>query len=223
MNIIRLTAALFAVALGACTTIPVDANFQARETAKATALGKCSESDDVTGCMLGVALVFSDPYQRAPTGLEQATGMAKVVTPGLVALGSSYAGTVQAGYRRDVDIAEATTVERIVLGSADRMAAVAEGALPDITVGGNYGNTQTIGGDLIGGDRVETSVGGNLGDTQTSIVEVGRDQTGGDHIDNSGNYGTDNRQDSPGPIDNSDDGDDCSGESCNPITPEIDP
>lgn len=52
---------------------------------------------------------------------------------------------------------------------------------------------------------------------------IGRDLIGGDRTDNSGNIGSDNRQDSPGPIDNSDDGNDCSGSSCNPVEPEPEP
>lgn len=68
------------------------------------------------------------------------------------------------------------------------------------------------------GDTIVDSGNTTITDSQNGD-HAGRDIIGRDRIDNSGNYGNDNRQTSPGPIDNSDDGDDCSGESCNPVTP----
>lgn len=65
------------------------------------------------------------------------------------------------------------------------------------------------------GDTISDS--GNVSDSNNG--NAGRDLIGGDRIDNNGNFGNDNRQDSPGPIDNSDDGNDCSGSSCNPVEP----
>lgn len=65
------------------------------------------------------------------------------------------------------------------------------------------------------GDTITDS--GNVSDSNNG--NAGRDLIGGDRTDNSGNIGNDNRQDSPGPIDNSDPGDDCDGASCNPTTP----
>lgn len=106
-------------------------------------------------------------------------------------------------------------------------AAVAQ-AGPSYTIGGDYigrdrtETNTTIGDDYTGGDRTDIggdSVGGDqhVGDT------VGRDQIGRDRTDNSGIIGDNNeqRQDSAGPI--TDDGDDCSGESCNPIIPTPEP
>jgi len=63
------------------------------------------------------------------------------------------------------------------------------------------------------------------GNTTTTISDsgngnAGRDVIGRDRTDNSGNIGTDNRQGSDGPIDNSDPGNDCSGSSCNPVEPD---
>jgi hypothetical protein len=60
------------------------------------------------------------------------------------------------------------------------------------------------------GDTISDSYNGD---------RIGRDVIGGDRTDNSGVIGDGNRFESPGPIDNSDPGDDCSGESCNPTTP----
>lgn len=58
------------------------------------------------------------------------------------------------------------------------------------------------------GDTISDSYNGD---------HIGRDVIGGDRTDNSGVIGDDNRFDSDGPI--SDDGDDCSGSSCNPVEP----
>ena len=63
--------------------------------------------------------------------------------------------------------------------------------------------------DDTSGDTIADSYNGD---------HIGRDLIGGDRTDNSGVIGDGNRIESPGPIDNSDPGDDCSGESCNPST-----
>lgn len=67
------------------------------------------------------------------------------------------------------------------------------------------------------GDTISDS--GNTTVSDSNNGNAGRDLIGRDRVDNSGNIGNDNRQGSDGPIDNSDDGDDCSGASCNPIEP----
>lgn len=68
------------------------------------------------------------------------------------------------------------------------------------------------------GDTISDS--GNVSDSNNG--NAGRDIVGRDVIDNSGNIGEGNRQGSDGPW--SDNGDDCSGGSCNPTEPpEIDP
>lgn len=60
---------------------------------------------------------------------------------------------------------------------------------------------------------------GNTTTRDSNNGNAGRDRIGRDRIDNAGNFGADNRQGSDGPIDNSDPGDDCTGESCNPVEP----
>lgn len=65
------------------------------------------------------------------------------------------------------------------------------------------------------GDTISDS--GNVSDSNNG--NAGRDVIGRDRTDNSGNIGTDNRIGSDGPI--SDDGDDCSGSSCNPVEPAM--
>lgn len=67
------------------------------------------------------------------------------------------------------------------------------------------------------GDTISDS--GNTTIANSNNGNAGRDLIGRDRVDNSGNIGNDNRQGSDGPIENSDDGDDCSGASCNPIEP----
>lgn len=78
-----------------------------------------------------------------------------------------------------------------------------------ITVGGNLGDTQSIGGDSIAGDG-NAAGGSQIGDT------YGDDYTGRDRVENDGviNSGDGNRFESPGPIDNSNDGDECTGTLC---------
>jgi hypothetical protein len=61
----------------------------------------------------------------------------------------------------------------------------------------------------VSGDTISDSFNGD---------RIGRDLIGGDRTDNSGVIGDGNRIESPGPIDNSDPGDDCDGSSCNPST-----
>lgn len=83
---------------------------------------------------------------------------------------------------------------------------------PSVTVGGHYvTGSQHIGDDISGhiGDSIGRDV---IGGDQHVGDSIGRDVIGGDRIDNRGNLGTDNRIDSPGPIDNS--GDRCDGEHC---------
>lgn len=84
---------------------------------------------------------------------------------------------------------------------------------PSINVGGNYGDTAIDNSQH--GDTISDS--GNVTDSNNGD-HAGRDIVGRDRIDNSGNYGSDNRQDSPGPID--DDSGDCRDGSCNEPPPE---
>lgn len=79
-------------------------------------------------------------------------------------------------------------------------------------------NSTSIVDSYNAGDTIADS-----GNTTTTISDsgngnAGRDVIGRDRTDNSGNIGTDNRIGSDGPI--SDDGNDCSGSSCNPVEPD---
>ena len=71
------------------------------------------------------------------------------------------------------------------------------------------------------GDTISDS--GNTTIADSNNGNAGRDLIGRDRIDNSGNIGTENRQDSPGPIDDHSDPGDCDGSGdCTPPA-EIDP
>lgn len=105
---------------------------------------------------------------------------------------------------------------KMVLGVADRIADSAgdRSTHSYIDQSDHSDNSVSIEGsfnsdDDTSGDTIADSYNGD---------HIGRDLIGGDRTDNSGNIGNDNRQDSPGPIDNSDPGDDCDGASCNPST-----
>ena len=67
--------------------------------------------------------------------------------------------------------------------------------------------------------RVKPSATIAVSQKARELKAKGRDVIGRDRTDNSGNIGTDNRIGSDGPI--SDDGDDCSGSSCNPVEPAM--
>ncbi len=96
--------------------------------------------------------------------------------------------------------------------------AVVAQAGPSINVGGNYGNTD----NSEHGDTISDSGNTTITDSQNGD-HAGRDIIGRDSIDNSGNYGDDNRQGSPGPIDDHGNPGDCDGAGdCTPPA-EIDP
>lgn len=109
----------------------------------------------------------------------------------------------QSDNSRDVQIAQYSFLEGVIANAGEAL----EGLAPSISVGGDY-----VTGGQIGDSNGDGSAmnGSQVGDN------VGRDQTGGDHIDHSGDVGGDWRDTSDGPIDNSDPGDDCTGTSCNP-------
>ena len=205
---------LIVIALCACNTIPKDDNFAAVQTARSESLKACAESSDVAACMLGVSLSFATgpQYQRAPTAMETTGNMLigglKVVMPGLVSLGGQYASIEVEKLRAGVESQRATMLERMFTEQAQA------GAAPDLIVGGNYGDTFTD--NSTHGDTISDSGNSAIDISDSGNGNAGRDLIGGDRIDNAGNIGSDNRQDSPGPIDNSDPGDDCSGASCNP-------
>ena len=79
--------------------------------------------------------------------------------------------------------------------------------------------TRTEADALLRGDDIRDSGNTTVTDSQNGD-HAGRDLIGRDRIDNTGNFGTDNRQGSDGPIDDhSDPGDDCTGSDCSETPP----
>lgn len=161
-------------------------------------------------------------YRPPPTRLQQFAQVTAAVGGVLGPLASGYVTieTNREAQRTSRAIAELNAGRE--LGIVQALAGLGSdiaSAPPGVYVGGNYGDS--YGDNYTGRDRTDTrtSVGGNLGDTQT----IGRDQIGRDRIDNGGVIGDDNetRADSPGPIDDhSDPGDDCADSDCS-VTPPV--
>lgn len=151
------------------------------------------------------------PYAR--DGAAKFADLLRGASPLLLGLAGEWRNVELGAQRRDVDIAnqqrELGTVQAVA-GLGGTIAAQP----PGIYVGGNYGDTD----NSTRGDVIRDSGNSTITDSQNGD-HAGRDIVGRDRIDNSGNYGNDNRQGSDGPIDNSNDGDDCDGASCNPNTP----
>lgn len=201
---------------------------------RAEAVAKCAQAPNVDACMLGaVALELASrsaagsgprrsmpAYTPPPTALQQIGGFVRDVTPlgtglanAFVALDGTREREQTARHNEAVNAArEVAIVQEVALAGTNAVRAVAAQP-PTYQVGeGGIVNSGTItqyGDDATGGNR--TDVGGNLGDS------YGDDATGGDRTDNRGIIGDGNEQrgdDSPGPIDNSDPGDDCTGSDC---------
>lgn len=239
-----LLAALLALALVACASIPTDPNLQGltasaerqqasaadaaakRAEQRAAAVQDCAGSTDVATCMLGlVALeavaggqggqaqaVRLPAYTPPPSGTEKLARFIGAVSPLVGNLANAAVSWHQSDNAADTSRAQFDFLGGVVRDTTSGMQAVATGATSAATEIANAGPRIDVAGDLINGDGNATN-GAQIGDNET--VTVGRDQTGGDHQDGS-IVGDGNRVESPGPIDNSDPGDDCSGESCNP-------
>lgn len=200
--------------------------------ARAIAATACASAADAAACNLGqVAMVLaservSGSNQRSPiesyrapaTRLQQFAQVSQALTGPLGLIANAYVAV-------DSNHENNRTTRFVAQTNADREMATI-GAITDLggviasqpagtitttttTVAGNLGDTQTI--------------GGNLGDTQTTetTTTVGNDQIGGDRTDNSGVIGNDNdtRFNSQGPIDNTDPGNECTGDGCQPVNP----
>lgn len=213
-----------------------NAHAEALADSRATAAVACANAEEPAVCALGqVAMTLASErgntapanplnnYRAPPTRMQQwvqgAAAVGSILNPaigGYVALESRRSDNAAQVAITGINAQRETGIVQALTGLGTTIA----NQPPGVYVGGNYGDT--YGDNFTGGDRTDTrtDVGGNLGDT--SIVEVGRDQIGGDRTDNNGVIGDDNdtRFGSPGPIDDhSDPGDDCTGESCNPVEP----
>lgn len=151
-------------------------------------------------------------YEYLSKTTNSAFGFMSYVTtnskPNITVTGDFTTGTKQVG---DVVIGD---------GNATRDAQIGDSVAGDgnATRGSQVGNSQVgdnAGRDNVGRDVIHDSeVGSGNAEGGSTIYDshnrIGHDQWVGNTI----------RTDSPGPIDNSDPGDDCKDNSCNPITPE---
>lgn len=167
----------------------------------------------------GQANRIAPPVPKRTVG-DRVEGIAKAALGVLPGLGGQYVALKSSDNSRDVALAQYGFLGGVVTDVTGAAATIAQSG-PRIDVGGDYvggDRTETnIGDDFTGGDRHDTDVGGDqVGGNQRIGDEAGRDIAGHDIIDNGGiiGDGNDQRQDSPGPIDNSDDGDDCTGSDC---------
>lgn len=226
-----LSAALAALLCG-CATTP-DANYaqyvrfveqqqtaqQQRFASIAAAADKCSDDACVTTVAAFAALAQAgggnataslQPYRKT---YHPAWNILGASVPALINGAVSWR---QTEVNRDVSIAQYSWLGGMMSDLANSPA-LQPPAAPSITVGGDYVSGRQHVGDAIGGDYITGHVGDAVGRDQIGGNQhigdaIGRDAIGGDRIDNDGNIGTDNRIDSPGPIDNS--GDECEGEHC---------
>jgi hypothetical protein len=134
------------------------------------------------------SLTVNDPRQAQISPLPQVESPVwRILGATVPALVTGYVGIRQAEIARDN-----TAAQYDFLGGAiDALAGSPALRAPSITVGGDYVPGQI--GDNVTGDGNATR-GAQVGDN------VGRDQTGGDHVDGSV-IGDDNRFSSPGPFD----------------------
>lgn len=127
-----------------------------------------------------------EPYHASPSlGSQIALALVGNIAP----LASAAVAWHQADTQARVSIAQTHFLDNVLTHAVDDMG----NAQPNITVGGNFGQT---------GDNA----GGNLNN-------IGRDYIPGTQINNTGNYGDHNRQSSPGPI-----GPTCTGDTCQGAT-----
>jgi hypothetical protein len=223
--------------LGACASTPTaDPNYTARlefierqaaadrqqMAAIAQAAERCSDDACVTQVAALAALASVkggnatpaiEPYRKQ---FHPAWSLLGAIVPQLANAAVSWH---QSDNSRDVSVAQFGFLGGVVRDVAQSPALDA----PNITVGGDYVSGSQHIGDAVGGDYItghvgdavgRDQIGGNqhLGDT-VGRDQVGGDSIGGDRVDGDGNYNT-GRIDSPGPFDNSNDGDDCEGDGC---------
>lgn len=222
-------AALLALALCACASTPnaeyrayleASAASEAREAAQLADLKATATACVDDTCRVAIAAIAGFAAQgvagrsRPAPFVQQPSTAAKI---GLALVGQlgPLANAAVSWHQSDNAARTSEAQYRFLGGAVSDMAAVASGAT---TAAASLVPSVTVGGDYIAGDGNATH-GAQIGDS--SAVDVGRDQTGGDHADGSV-IGDENRFESPGPIDQSNDGDDCTGDSCQAPVPDED-
>lgn len=208
----------------------------ARASVFSALAARCGPAD--TACVVALAdkLVLSDAIAALKAAAKPAQSQTRVpyerdlaaktadlltgITP-LAAIGANaWLGGKQSDNARDIALGDQASTRAIVETVAEL------GAQPSTVAGG----------DVIGGDRVETNT--NIADAYNdssdnstrgdeiavsgdgSAVGDGNETINGDEANNSGNIGEGNRQGSDGPFDNhGNPGDECTGDGCQPVNP----
>jgi hypothetical protein len=187
----------------------------ARATAFAALAAKCPPADG--GCVDGVGdkMVLAEAIAALKAAAKPAQSQTRVpyerdlaakskdfmsgVTPLASVLGNTWLSGEQSKNARDIALGDQATQRAIIETVAEL------GAQP----------TTVAGGDVIGGDRVETNIADSYNDSSDnstrgdeiavsgdgSAVGDGNETVNGDNANNSGNIGEGNRQDSDGPFD----------------------
>jgi hypothetical protein len=213
----------------------------ARATSMAALAAKCPANDTACVSALADKMVMGDAIAALKAALQAAAksngrqaaipyerdGFAKFkdvltgVTPLANVAGSTWLAGKQSDNAREIALGDQATQRAIVSTVAEL------GAQP----------TTVAGGDVIGGDRVETNIADSFNDSSDnstrgdeiavsgdgSAVGDGNDVVNGDNAYNSGNIGEGNRHGSDGPFDDhSNPGDDCTGDTCQSTNPPPD-
>lgn len=175
-------------AIGGCASAPATSpGYQAylefvggqqqREDARLASITSAAQSCTDARCVEHVATVAAlasmgrggsattvAPPPREPSGAEKFAQIVGAIAP---IAATAITGAVQwhqSDTSRDVSIAQYGALDHILTSAVTGMGQVAAGAVPSITVGGDYvPGTQThVGGDVIGRDRIDNS--GLIGD-----------------------------------------------------------
>ncbi len=219
---------------------------QAQADADVAAYKACEQSKDVGMCIQSVKMISvmeslvaghnrQMPSLQVPYERDMAAKFRDFMAPMAPLMGqamSTYQGVEALQSNERIALSRDATFAGLANSALTANAAVAgaavENAQPVYNVGGDWTGgdrvTTTIGDNFTGGDRSETNISAGhdiVGGDQRIGDDVGRDQIGGDRVDNSGIIGDYNeyRFESPGPIDNSDPGDDCTEADCSQPPP----
>lgn len=214
---------------------------QAQAESDAAAYKACEQSKDVGMCVQSVKMISvmeslvagqnrQMPSLQVPYERDMAAKFRDFMAPMVPMMSqamSTYQGIEALQSNERVAISRDQTFAGLANSALSANAAVVsaavENAQPVYNVGGDWTGgdrvTTTIGDNYTGGDRSETNISAGhdiVGGDQRIGDDVGRDQIGGDRVDNNGVIGDYNeyRFESPGPIDNSDPGDDCTDSDC---------
>lgn len=234
-HVIRvITLILFAAVIAGCQNAHVKPDYERytelvrqQEQERQARVAAIAKTDDCNGdatcvvaakALAALAEATAPKQSVAPPQQKRSFGdrVENVLITGIkqaVPLGGIYAG-IESGKRQErTQIRQYEMLENVTVAGLNTAAEIAQSG-PSINVGGNYGDTDnsTHGPiDSYNQDNDQDNDVDQSGDG--SAFGDDNDLNNGDNNDNSGEI----RDNSDGPI--SDDGNDCSGESCNPTAP----